>query len=240
LIQPIQILSTKSLPEGEVRRLKQSRLCLHQFAFIDIHIKVEDGAIQKAKEIFDKAGKNTLFVFTSVNALRFIYYAKKYLRNDLRLIAVACIDGVTLQNSLNFFYHKNIVIKAANATKLAEEISKSTYNHVVHFCGNINLGEVQDALAVVNKKVERFVVYETKAMEHEITVPYDAVLFFSVGAVQSFYAANEPNEDIVCFAIGNTTASEIKKYHNHPIIVSKKPSQQELVSMVINHFQERK
>src|SRR5258706_9822828 len=43
---------------------------------------------------------------------------------------------------------------------------------------------------------------------------YDGILFFSPSGVESFFNTNEVNEQTILFAIGNTTATEIKKYTN--------------------------
>lgn len=47
---------------------------------------------------------------------------------------------------------------------------------------------------------------------------------------------NEPDADVVSFAIGATTAKEIIKHHNNEIIVCEKPSQHEMISKVIERF----
>lgn len=235
-MQGIHVLSTKFLIESEVKRLRDAGFQYSFHPFITIESKDDNKTIERTKEIFEKQDKQTLLVFTSVNALRFIYIAQKYAGKHIKTSKIACIDGITLQNSLNFFDAKNIVIKAPNAARLAEQIVKSEYKKIIHFCGNISLGEVSDALAITGKTVERFVVYETKFTPMKVRQKYHGVMFFSPSGVESFYSENKPELDVVPFAIGATTAKEISKHHPNKIVVCEKPSQQEMVSRVIEHF----
>ncbi|HNR19029.1 MAG TPA: uroporphyrinogen-III synthase [Bacteroidia bacterium] len=235
-MEKINILSTKFMIESEIKRLHEVGIFFSFHPFITVESKNDNKTIEKTKQVFENTDNQTLFVFTSVNALRFLYLAQKYVTKNLKTAKVACIDGITLQNSYNFFDAKNVVIKAPNAAQLAEQITKSNFKKVIHFCGNISLGEVSDALTLTGKKAERFVVYETKLTPAKVKQKCHGILFFSPSAAESFYMENEPDADVVSFAIGATTAKEIIKHHNNEIIVCEKPSQHEMISKVIERF----
>lgn len=234
------ILATKFLIESELKRLNKAGIKHAYHPFIEIRSKEDQQTILRVKKIFEECNDKTLMVFTSANALRFLFLAQKYAGKNLAKAKVACIEGLTLQNSHNFFKPENIVIKANNAAALGDQISKSNFTSVIHFCGNISLGDVSDALAVTNKNVERFVVYETVLTPQKVRMQYNGVLFFSPSAVNSFYSVNEPSEQTVCFAIGATTAKEIQKYHSNKVMICSKASQSEMVSLVIEFFKNQK
>ncbi|MBS1975620.1 MAG: uroporphyrinogen-III synthase, partial [Bacteroidetes bacterium] len=65
---------------------------------------------------------------------------------------------------------------------------------------------------------------------------YDAILFYSPSAVNSFFEKNNPGPQTILFAIGNTTTKEIKKYTNNKIVVADKPSKKLLAEQAINYF----
>ena len=65
---------------------------------------------------------------------------------------------------------------------------------------------------------------------------YFGILFFSPSAVQSFFSKNKVADKTILFAIGNTTANEIKKYSTNKIIISDEPGKENLVTKMIEYF----
>ncbi|MEP6751042.1 MAG: uroporphyrinogen-III synthase, partial [Bacteroidota bacterium] len=58
----------------------------------------------------------------------------------------------------------------------------------------------------------------------------------SPSAVTSFFSKNKVSNQTTLFAIGNTTASAIKKHATTSIIISDKPGKENLVEKAINYF----
>jgi len=54
--------------------------------------------------------------------------------------------------------------------------------------------------------------------------------------VRSFFKKNKSEEGTIFFAIGSTTAAEIRKNANNRIIISDEPSKERLVEMAIDFF----
>ena len=79
-------------------------------------------------------------------------------------------------------------------------------------------------------------MYQTIATPHKIDKEYFGILFFSPSAVQSFFSKNKVCEKTILFAIGNTTANEIKKYSTNKIIISDEPGKENLVTKMIEYF----
>ena len=77
--------------------------------------------------------------------------------------------------------------------------------------------------------VNEIEVYQTNMVHHNIEKNYDGILFFSPSAVQSFFSTNKLNNKTILFAIGNTTASTIKKLSNNEVIVADEAGKSNLV-----------
>jgi len=84
--------------------------------------------------------------------------------------------------------------------------------------------------------VSEIVVYETVALTQKMTRHYDAILFFSPSAVESFFAKNKTTDDVVFFAIGNTTANAITQFAANKIIKATSPGKETLVEQMIEYF----
>jgi uroporphyrinogen-III synthase len=77
------------------------------------------------------------------------------------------------------------------------------------------------------------VVYETVPTPCIATEEMEAILFFSPSAADSFFSVNQPKKNIICFAVGETTADSILKYSGNTIIISDTPSQKGILKALI-------
>src|SRR6185436_12065727 len=87
-----------------------------------------------------------------------------------------------------------------------------------------------------NIGVTEIVVYKTISTPQKIEKKYDGILFFSPSAVKSFFQANQLNDRTVLFAIGNTTANEIKNVSENKIVIGETPDINTLLNKVISYF----
>lgn len=233
------VFSTKKLEPSLVEMVKEQGIAV-----------VEQEAIQ-IQPIFTKEKRNEIVsllekkipyaVFTSSNAVSSL---KKYFHTDVSPLPVQwkifCISGKTkewIQENEALF--GTVVGTAAYGTQLAEQIIHRGVKELVFFCGNRRRDELPSILQAAGVQVHEVVVYET--IETPVTAPenFDAVLFFSPSAVQSFFTVNQLKEAAVCFAIGHTTADSIAGFTKNKIIVSNAPTQKALLNEVINYFQTR-
>jgi uroporphyrinogen-III synthase len=79
-------------------------------------------------------------------------------------------------------------------------------------------------------------VYKTIETPELLTKSYDAILFFSPSAVQSFFSKNRISDSTQIFAIGSTTADAAESFSRKPIIVAEKPGKENLVDLAIRHY----
>ena len=85
-------------------------------------------------------------------------------------------------------------------------------------------------------EVKEIIVYQTTTIKHSIQKLYNGILFFSPSGVESFFCNNQLTEKTILFAIGNTTAKEIKKHSDNQIVISDEPGKEKLASKMIDFF----
>jgi uroporphyrinogen-III synthase len=80
------------------------------------------------------------------------------------------------------------------------------------------------------------VVYQTIILPRKLEKEYDAVLFFSPSAAESFFTKNKLPQKTIVFAIGNTTKETVGSYCSNQIIVSVLPGKDSMVEQAIEYF----
>jgi uroporphyrinogen-III synthase len=115
-------------------------------------------------------------------------------------------------------------------------IDQKNISSVIFFSGDKRRDELPEKLSQHNIEVNEIEVYKTFETPHLITKNYDAIIFYSPSTVSSYFSANKINEQTILFAIGNTTASEIKKYSDNKIIVGNEPEKELLAGEAIKYF----
>lgn len=226
----IQILSTKPIGTELVRIAGEYNICIDGVSFIKIEEVVSD---ELKKRIAALSQQNITAVFTSANAVN----AVKKLLPGKPSWKIFCIGYRTKNSAVDTFGEKNIIGIADNGEELGEEIIKqSSVKKVIFFCGNQRREVLPEKLKKNGIELEEIVVYKTIEKSQIISKRYDGVLFFSPSGVRSFFSANKINEPVQIFAIGTTTAKEIKTYSQLPIIIPGRPDKEELVQLVIKHF----
>ena len=173
-------------------------------------------------------------VFTSSNAIEAI--ASK-IKDQKIPRKVFCIGYTTKRSVVKYFGEGSIAGLASNAKELAETIRRANVNEVIFFCGDQRRDEMPDQLKINSIKVTEIVVYKTTLTPQKIEKKYEGILFFSPSAVKSFFQINEVPDQTVLFAIGNTTADELKSFSKNKIVTSDVPTRETLIDKVISYFQ---
>ncbi|MEJ7912634.1 MAG: uroporphyrinogen-III synthase, partial [Chitinophagaceae bacterium] len=149
---------------------------------------------------------------------------------------IYCIGNTTKKLILEKLPAATIVATGENAGRLAERLVDDGVKDAVFFCSNIRRDELPNKLRSEGGVVEEVIVYETREQPTTLTKEYDAVLFFSPSAVNSFFTTNKIPKQTEVFAIGKTTAEAIRQYLNKRIIVANVTGKEELVQRAIAHF----
>jgi len=194
--------------------------------------RVENAALT---EKIQRLGSQPLCaVFTSRRAVEAI---ASWLGKQQTPWSIYCLGGTTRDLAEKYFGKTAIIGTADDASRLAELISQGKKIKEVHFfCGNRRREELPQILSRAHIAVEEMVVYDTWDEPRHIDKKYDAILFFSPSAVRSYFSLNVPAGETVLFALGNSTATEIKKHWDGPVRQPIRPDQSLLLSEVLEYF----
>lgn len=176
-------------------------------------------------------------IFTSPNAVTELkpVLQNKSLSNNLKLF---CISGRTKEAIINSgFPVDNIIAIAENAETLAGKIIEQKIKDVIFFCSNHRRDALPELLKNTGVHVTEVIVYETIQNQVMISDDFDAVLFFSPSAVQSFFSMNQLKKNVVCFTIGQTTADSLRNFTDNKIIASTFPSQEMMLDTAQKYLQ---
>ncbi len=227
----INILCTRPLNHLLINAASEAGIEVEVKSFIETEF-VRDINVQQ--EIENALLQYATVVFTSMNAVEAVANEMLGEQPDW---SIYCIGATTRQLVKKYFGENTVAGTANSAAELAELIAdESDADEIIFFCGNQRRDELPDILRSSDISVNEIVVYQTIAVPHKIEKEYDGILFFSPSAVESFFRTNKLPESTLLFAIGKTTANEIKKYSNNKIIISDEPGKENLVKKMIEYF----
>jgi uroporphyrinogen-III synthase len=190
---------------------------------------VKDIAI--AEKIKQYADEKIVAVFTSRNAVEAVFSRIK----EKPEWTICCISGATKDTLLKYVNEDTIPDIAHDASALADKIiSDKSILSCVFFCGNKRMHTLPDRLRRQGIELEEVIVYETVLAPKKTSCLYEGILFFSPGAVESFFSVNKIGNATVCFSIGKTTAKAIRKCTGHKIVTADFPGVENLLQLVYN------
>ncbi|HEX7904969.1 MAG TPA: uroporphyrinogen-III synthase [Chitinophagaceae bacterium] len=227
----IHILSTRPLNDSLVAEAKAEGVIIDQLSFIETE---PIQTIEVQQEIEQALLLSATVVFTSMNAVEAVAAWQDGLQPEW---SIYCMGNTTRQLVKEYFGEESIVGTASSAAELAElMIEEDQPEEVLFFCGDQRRDELPAILRNNNIDVNEIVVYQTIPVYHTIEKKYAGILFFSPSAVTSFFKKNKLTGQTILFAIGNTTATEIKKYSSNKIIISDEPGKENMVRQVMEFF----
>jgi len=227
----IFILSTRPIDAPLINEAKHQNIEIDILSFIET---VPIRSIEVQQEIENALLKSSAVVFTSMNAVEAVANELDGHQPDWRIYS---IGNTTRQLVKKYFGEEAIAGTAESAAELAELIvEEDNSDDIFFFCGEQRRDELPDILRSNDIDVNEIVVYQTIQVKHKIEKTYHGILFFSPSAVQSFFSNNKISDQTILFAIGNTTATEIKKYTNNKIITGDEPGKENLVTEMIRYY----
>ncbi|MEZ2445266.1 uroporphyrinogen-III synthase [Chitinophaga sp. RCC_12] len=246
-----RILSTRHLTDSSVVVAGESGIHIDVQDFIQIK-PVTLPSLKGNKPGWNDTSISDIFqapnvsVFTSANALKVLkqhYFGVNGLRNGLGTTfltdnaRIGCISGKTLEKALEIFPGAEILASSPYGSELAAAIiALGNISEVNFYCGTQRRNELPDALKQAGITVHEYVIYENIPAPAVIADHYDGILFFSPSAVKSYLSANRLNSKTVCFAIGRTTATELREHTDNKIIISTDISEESMVQTAIFYF----
>ncbi len=228
----IAILSTGPLDDSLIDVAKQSNINVDVLSFIETRPATTRGLKEEIKNIFHHPA---VVVFTSMNAVKLV---AAELDGQLPRWRIYTVGSGTARLIEKYFGENCIAGIAHSAIELAGLIiEQGIQDEVIFFCGDQRRSELPDILKRHHARVREIVVYNTIALQHPVTTPYDGVMFYSPSGVDSFFSKNETIRQAVYFAIGDTTAAAAKKYTGNLVVVAKKPGKQNLFKKMMEYFE---
>ena len=222
------ILCTGPVDESVISSPEYKDATIDVIPFTTISTELPESTQRQIKDILTK---KTVVVFTSSNAVRSV---GSYMKEQPAGWTIFCIGNTTFSQAKKYFGEENIRDTASTASKLAVKIIPViNEGEVVFFCGNLRRSELPDALREKGIAVKEIIVYKTSFAPVSINKKYDAVLFFSPSAAESFFSRNSVPRNTALFVMGETTAESIKKFSTNQIITGDEPDKNKLISQAI-------
>lgn len=227
----IPILCTRPLSSLLMEEAAAAGIEIDEIPFIETESIL---SVEVQQEIELASTEIATVVFTSMNAVDAV---TAFLDGHQPEWMIYSIGTATARLIKEYFGEERIAGTASDAAALAALIAEDRFtDEVIFFCGDQRRDELPDILRKNDIDVNEIVVYQTIEVPHKIDRFYHGVLFFSPSAVRSFFKLNKLQERTIAFAIGNTTANEIKKFSTNKIIISDEPGKENLVQRMIEYF----
>lgn len=172
-------------------------------------------------------------IITSQNAVDALL--ENFISMELNFVNIYCVGKRT----------KRIIEKKIGKVTHIENSAKKLANYLVstieekevtYFCGNKRRDELPSILAENEIKVNEIECYQTQLTPRKIDEKYNGILFYSPTGIESYLKDNKTN-DSTAFCIGETTATEARKYFKN-VIVSALPTVESVLKSVNEYFQE--
>lgn len=225
------ILSTRELDKNFNQEILSLGIRVDAVPFISIEY-VDNVETQQEVELLETYKADV--AFTSVNAVKAV---AALLHGSMPSWNVYCIGHATQQSVREYFPNSSIAGVANDSNSLAELIVINNNCEVLFFfCGDKRKDDLPHRLNEAGIAVNEIIVYYTRLQPQKMEDFYNAVLFFSPSAVDSFFKLNNDNPDTAFFAIGNTTAKQISRYSQHKVIVAAEPNSASLLKSLAEYF----
>jgi uroporphyrinogen-III synthase len=191
-------------------------------------------SVEVQQEIELAATEIAVAVFTSMNAVEAVTTFLDGHQPEWSIYSIGTATGRLVKA---YFGEERMAGTASDAASLAALIAEDRFtDDVIFFCGDQRRDELPAILRSNDIDVQEIIVYQTIETTHKIDKEYFGILFFSPSAVRSFFSKNKVADKTILFAIGNTTAAELRKYSTNKIIISDEPGKENLVAKMMEYF----
>lgn len=198
-----RILFTTQLSEQKRTYLENDELLIESEPFITFEYLMPALWMDKLPD------KADAWIFTSKKAVKAVSPKIPELKIPDHIFAVGAKTAEKLEElGLEVSFPEEY-----NALALAEMMKKLDLKKVVHFCGNLKAADLGKLLGE-SVEVVNIEVYHTVLTHHKMDDlnDFDAVVFMSPSAVESFSEQNSVSEDQQVFCIGPTTEEAAREF----------------------------
>lgn len=227
------VLSTKRLDAPNKNHLLAAGIGVVDYEAIAIELSPPDLKKLGAQNPFSH------LLFTSQNGFSGFQSAYDLLDSEaqsLWQLPVFCVGERTASAIQEAGFE--LVESFENAKSLGEEIPVNKGERFCYFSGNLRREELPKTLTNRSVDFTESFSYRTVLKPKTFERPFDAILFFSPSAVQSF-TQNNALKEAMAICIGSTTAAEVQN-HTEKYIVAPKPTVTQVILQSINYFKQLK
>jgi len=226
----VHILCTRLLEQPLIEKAAAHSIIIECIPFISTEAVITENI---RAEILATANRKEVIIFSSGNAVDAVAGC---------LISppewtIYCVGKQTARLAVKKFPKSKVVAEADNALQLSGKIISDDMKSATFFCGDHRRDELPDQLKKNNIPVKEVIVYRTTLTPQHCSSAYEGIRFFSPTAVESFFSMNSVPNETVLFAIGNTTAKAIEQYVFNKVITTEHAGKEQLIDLVIRHFQ---
>jgi uroporphyrinogen-III synthase len=234
LNKKLTILSTRELDASLVDSIVSEDIIFDQLPFIEMIPRDDSALISTVNAL---AAQHVMAIFTSRIAVNAV---TAMLASTPPSWKIACMGGATRKLAADFFGGEAVVITSASAKELGEKLAATPeQQQIVFFAGNRRLEELPSQLKDSGRNHTEVIVYDTIETPVQVDDLYDAILFFSPSAAQSFFSLNKIPSQTVCFSIGETTAATVRRLTGNDVIVSPVHSPERMIETVRDYFRNK-
>ncbi|UYQ93973.1 uroporphyrinogen-III synthase [Chitinophaga horti] len=225
-----RVLSTKRIDAALLQAAADNGILIIPRAFISVDYKDTPELRSRLATLLPR---RISAVFTSANAVKAVAALGDTTTATWDLY---CLPGATIDAVQEYFPNSRVIAHAPSSAVLATILLQKEATDIVFFCGNIRRDELPTLLTQHQQPFEEVTVYETTELQNTVIGQYDGILFYSPSGIRSYFTANTPAPEVICFAIGDTTAGVLREYTKNTIVVSKAATADGLVNTAIHYF----
>ena len=229
---PIRILSTRALGNAARDFIHHENWLVDIISFIETHGVINVDQLADFLAACKEPCQNFLLLFSSVNAVKWLKWGLERYGFELPPgLKAICVGEKTLRAAENMLGVKPMLAVKNSQTLLSN--MKETIPSGITFlycCGGNRLNTLPLGLKAVGFAVKEFVVYETQLTPHTTLKDYNAILFFSPSAVESYFSVNQWDKNRVAVSIGHTTSEALTKAGVERILIADEPNEIAMLS----------
>ncbi len=232
-----KILVTREL--DELSEIQAKKMGLDVVVEPMIRIEFAENSKELAAQI--NATDYDAIAFTSQNSVKAfseIIFREKIKIPQVKIFAIGDSTG----SLLKLLDVDPLIPQKNDAVELAELITRNKNIRTVLFpCADHHLYDLPEWLRRQGIRVNEMMVYSTILLKRKIEMNgITGIIFMSPSAVKSFFFANKNMDSIPCFAIGRTTAEELKRTTSNPVLIADRPDVKAIFEKIGEYFSSKR
>jgi uroporphyrinogen-III synthase len=235
---PIHILSTRALGNAARDFIHHKDWLVDMVSMIETHGVLTIEQIEAFLKDCEIDGENIMLLFSSENGVKWLKWGlDKFGYKMPKGLKAVCVGEKTVKTAVDCLGIEAILVEKSSTELLAALLLSFSVGTTFHFfCGNKRLDTLPKGLSSSGFEVKEYLIYHTVPTPHKIFRNYDAILFFSPSAVESFFLVNEWRTGTVAVSIGLTTSQTLRKSGVENTLVAAEQNETAMMAAMHQYF----